>query len=84
MTVEEAIASIADEVKKTQARGEPFHSAHEGFAIIAEEFEELKAEVWKSRRTRDYDAMLKESRHLAAMAARLMIEIAAPRKEAQS
>lgn len=44
-------------------------SYHEGFAVLLEEVDELKAEVWKKRT--DPLVMLEECVHVAAMANRL-------------
>lgn len=41
-------------------------SAHEGYAVILEELDELKAEVWK--RSHDKAAMRQECVQIAAMA----------------
>jgi len=46
----------------------PMHSAHEGFAIMAEEFDELKAHVWMKQSKRDLVAMREEAIQVAAMA----------------
>ena len=52
-----------------------FNSAHEGFAVIEEEFDELKAEVWKSPKKRDYKAMRAEAIQLGAMAMRFLKDV---------
>jgi len=66
---------IKEEYKKAILKFSPFHSAHEGLAVIWEEFEELKAEVWKNQKTRDIIAMKKEAQQVAAMAMRFMVDI---------
>lgn len=52
----------------------PFNSAHEGFAILNEEFDELKAHVWTNQKRRDLAAMRKEAIQVAAMAIRFAAE----------
>jgi hypothetical protein len=47
------------------------HSAHEGYAVILEELDELKDEVWKKREHRDSEAILRELIQVAAMATRM-------------
>ena len=48
----------------------PINSAHEGFAVMLEELDEFKAEVWKKQHERRPKRMLDELIQLAAMAAR--------------
>ena len=50
-------------------------SAHEGFAVLLEEVEELKAIVWQKQKDRDPRAMLKELVQIGAMAQRMAGEI---------
>ncbi|KKK87358.1 hypothetical protein LCGC14_2754030 [marine sediment metagenome] len=54
---------------------EPFNSAHEGLAVIWEEFEELKAEVFKNQSAYDMKAMRKEAVQLGAMALRFLYDV---------
>lgn len=70
------LSDVKDEVARARGMYPDFNSAHEGFAIILEEVDELKAEVWK--RTHDKEAMLKECLHIAAMAMRFAEEICQP------
>ena len=53
----------------------PFMSEHEGIAVIQEEFEELKAEVFKKPSKRSKEKMRKEAVHLGAMALRFIYDL---------
>ena len=53
----------------------PFHSAHEAYGVIKEEFRELEDEVFKNARNRNMAAMRSEACQLAAMAMRLMVDL---------
>lgn len=54
----------------------PQASAHEGFAVLLEEVDELKDAVWlKPSHHMRQDAILKEARQVAAMAIRLIVEL---------
>ena len=48
----------------------PMASAHEAYAIILEELDEFKAEVWKKPSQRDKENMRKELIQIGAMCAR--------------
>lgn len=53
----------------------PFNSAHEGFAVLLEEVEELKAHVWMKQGKRNIAEMRKEAIQVAAMALRFVNDI---------
>lgn len=70
-----ALNLIAAEYIRAIALNGPFASAHEGYAVLLEEVDELKAEVWKSPRKRDPEAMLKEAVHAATMGLRFVVDV---------
>jgi hypothetical protein len=53
----------------------PYNSAHEAFAVMAEEFDEFKAEVWKKAELRDQGAMKEELLQIAATALRAIHDL---------
>ena len=57
----------------------PFNSAHEGYAILAEEVDELWAHVKTNQKKRDLDAMRAEAIQVAAMAVKFVQMIDAGR-----
>lgn len=65
---------VQEYIRATKLEG-PFHSAHEGFAVILEELEELKDEVWKKASKRDLDLMKTEAVHVGAMALRFLVDL---------
>ncbi|MDA8178332.1 MAG: hypothetical protein M0T69_02160 [Deltaproteobacteria bacterium] len=78
---DKAIALIIREFAQATSMNGAFHSAHEGLAVILEELDELKEEVWKKARNRDPDAMIKEAKQVGAMAMRFLVDVALPLKE---
>lgn len=70
-----AAEDALDEVMRAAGVWPEFRSAHEGFAIILEEVEELKAHVWTNQKKRDLDAMRREAIQTAAMAIRFAAEV---------
>jgi hypothetical protein len=58
---------VDEELRRASKRG-GFRSAHEAFAHIHEEFDELKEHVWTKQKNRDLDAMRAEAIQVAAMA----------------
>ncbi len=71
----EAIRKIIREYKRASEMNGAFHTAHEGYAVILEELDELKAEVWKKRSKRSPQRMTKEATQVAAMAFRFMVDL---------
>ena len=63
------------EVSRARSKWPPFNSAHEGFAILLEEVDELKAHVWTNQKNRDLKAMREEAIQVAAMALRIATEV---------
>jgi hypothetical protein len=74
MKASDAIEQIIHEYYRATNMNGAFNSPHEGFAVIHEEFDELKAEVWKNGATRDINLMRKEAMQVAAMAFRFMVD----------
>lgn len=72
--INDAGLEVTAELASAMAAFPPFHSAHEGLAVIQEEFEELKAEVWKKQGQRSAECLRKEACQLAAMAVRFMVD----------
>lgn len=63
------------ELAKAMTNWPPFNSAHEGYAVLAEEMDELWAHVKTNQRRRDLSAMRKEAVQVAAMAMRFALEV---------
>jgi hypothetical protein len=70
---ETAMREVAAEFDAASAQHSSFNSAHEGFAVMLEEMDELKLEVWK--RHRDPAAMRAEAVQVAAMALRFLVDL---------
>lgn len=66
---------IGYELRSAMAEYPEFSSAHEGLAVILEEFEELKSEVWKKDVQRDWGKIRREAVQVAAMAHRFLIDL---------
>lgn len=73
--LEQAALEACREAERAEAAWPKFNSAHEGFAILNEEFDELKAHVWTNQKRRDIHAMKKEAVQVAAMALRFIVDV---------
>ena len=71
-----SVKEIVDEYKGATQKFGAFHSAHEGYAIILEELDELKDEVFKQHPQRTKERLRAEARQVAAMALRFMVDVA--------
>lgn len=69
---------ILSEIKEELQRASVWpamNSAHEGYAVLAEEVDELWEHVKTNQKRRDIDAMRKEAVQVAAMAIRFALEV---------
>lgn len=71
MLYEEILKDVDFELVRALKHGE-FASAHEGYAVILEEMDELKEHVWMKQPNRDIGKMRKEAVQIAAMAVKFI------------
>jgi len=69
------LSEVMDELVRARAMHKPMHSAHEAWAVIYEELDEFKLEVWKKTVRRDRANMREELIQLAAMAVRAVEDL---------
>jgi hypothetical protein len=69
------LAQVTDELHTAMTNFPVFNSAHEGYAVLAEEVDELWDHVKMKQGSRDIDAMRKEAVQIAAMAIRFATDI---------
>ncbi len=76
-TSEEAdlLQSIMTELNMAQENWPKFNSAHEGFAVLKEEVDELWEQVKVNQKRRDLPKMKAEAIQVAAMAIRFALEV---------
>lgn len=72
---EAAVHEVAVELRTALSTHGPFNSAHEGYAVILEELDELWEEVRKRRGMRSTERLRNEAKQVAAMAIRFMLEV---------
>lgn len=73
--INKALKDIVREVESATNSWPPFNSAHEGFGVLHEEFDELKEHVWTKQKNRNLEEMYKEAIQVAAMAVRFATEV---------
>lgn len=74
--VQDILEDVRAELTSAMAAFPPFNSAHEGFAVIQEEFNtELWEEVCAKQGARDIARMRKEAVQVAAMAIRFIHDV---------
>lgn len=71
-TLEQDVAEVLEEVRNARVNWPRFNSAHEGFAILKEEVDELWDIVKVNQKKRDLVKMRAEAKQVAAMAIRFM------------
>ena len=74
MTSDDAQLAVASELQRATKKFGPFTSAHEGIAIIREEYLELEWEVFHG----DLNRAAEEAIQLAAMAIRFLVDVPYP------
>ncbi len=74
-SLERLLAEVGIEVARAESLWPPINSAHEGYAVILEELDELKEHAWANQNRRDVAAMRKEAVQLAAMALRFLRDV---------
>lgn len=72
---EAALEEVVKELKMATTNYPPMLSAHEGYAILKEEVDELWDEIKKKPLKRTKTAMRAEAKQCAAMAIRFMLDI---------
>ena len=70
-----ALHEIGQEVMRARQKFRPFNSAHEGYAVLLEEVEELWQEVKRKQSSRDLERMQAEAVQIAAMAIRFLTDV---------
>jgi molybdopterin biosynthesis enzyme len=73
VTKEQAFARVLAELERAQGLFPPFHSAHEGYAVLLEEVDELKETVFKKGFTSADQCQ--EAQQVAAMALRFLVDL---------
>jgi hypothetical protein len=67
------VADVLSELSSATAKFGPFASAHEGYAVLLEEVDELWIEVRSKTGTRE--SQYAEAKQVAAMAMRFMLDV---------
>lgn len=75
-TYSDAARVALEEVERATSKWPTFNSAHEGFAVLKEEVDELWRHVMTNQTKRDLAEMQKEAIQVAAMALRFACEVA--------
>jgi hypothetical protein len=73
--MEKAILDTEAELGEAMRAWPAMNSAHEGFSVMMEEFDELKEHVFTNQKRRDIPAMRKEAIQVAAMALRFVHDV---------
>jgi hypothetical protein len=71
----DVLEDVQEELERATAANGPFNSAHEGYAVILEELDELWEEVRKKSRERDPEKLRKEAIQVAAMGVRFVLDV---------
>lgn len=69
------MVQVESECNKAAQQYPEFHSAHEGYGVLTEEYRELETEIFKRSSLRDLALMRREAVQVAAMAVRLIHDV---------
>lgn len=69
------VEDVLLELSQATERFGPFNSAHEGWAVLFEEVDGLRLEVFKRQKIRSVDRMRREAVQTAAMAIRFIYDV---------
>lgn len=75
MEIKGILTQIENEYIAASQSYPEFHSAHEGYGVLTEEYRELEIEVFKNHHNRDLSKMRHEAIQVAAMAIRLIHDV---------
>ncbi len=78
--ITDILEDVKDEVSRAVSKFPPFNSAHEGWAVLFEEVDELWEEVRAKQGERHLDDMRTEAIQVAAMAVRFAMDICTTEK----
>lgn len=73
--VKAVVEAVMHEVLSARCAYPPFNTAHEGYAVLLEEVDELWTEVKVKQGKRDVEALRKEAIQVAAMAVRFVLDV---------
>lgn len=71
----QALADVIAEFYRAKDIYPPMNSAHEGWAVLREEVDELWDEIKAKECTRNHDRLRKEAVQVAAVAVRFVIDV---------
>ena len=75
MNAGEFVQAVIRESERAEAKHPKFPTLHHSYAVLLEEVDEFKAEVWKQSDARDNAAMRKELIQIAAMCLRTVEDL---------
>lgn len=73
--ISDILQEVMDEVHTARIKFPSFHTAHEGYAILKEEVDELWDEIKSKQGIRSPEKLRKEAIQVAAMAVRFVADI---------
>lgn len=74
-SLEDVLRDVGAEVSSAESKWPPLNSAHEAWAVLMEEVDELWDHVRVNQKRRDLSAMRKEAIQVAAMAVRFVRDV---------